>query len=158
MIPEQFNLDEILRTSENISKKYQRSIVSENDVVICLRGDTGLTRLVPRELEGANLTQGTARISLNTDMNPSYVMWMFHSKQLRREIQRYMKGSTFKEISLTDLRKVKFPVVQKELQDKWSILIDDLHANWIRTQERSDNFRCLSSNLIDFYSSSEVKS
>jgi type I restriction enzyme, S subunit len=149
MIPEIFDYDKILRTTDEISQKHKRSIVSEGEIVICLRGETGLTRIVPKELHGANLTQGTARISPIESINPKYLMWLFHSKKIQREISRFMKGSTFKEISLTDLRKIKIPLAPENMQNIWGELIQDVHKKSLEASERMRLISNLTSTIID---------
>ena len=51
------------RTSQEIASKFERSKVLEGDLVYCIRASIGSVDIVPKALEGANLTQGTARIA-----------------------------------------------------------------------------------------------
>ncbi len=53
------------RTSHDIHYKYRRSSVHPGDIVFSLRGNIGESAIVPGELGEANLTQGTARISVS---------------------------------------------------------------------------------------------
>ncbi len=56
-------------TSYDIHQKYRRSAVHPNDIVISLRGNIGQVSIVPDEITEANLTQGTARISIDNSNN-----------------------------------------------------------------------------------------
>lgn len=96
----------MLRTSPEIAARFKRSTVQAGDIVYALRGDVGLVRVVPPPLEGANLTQGTARIAPIEDVNRDYLLWALRSKRSRRQFDILAKGSTFREITLADLRKV----------------------------------------------------
>ena len=51
-------------TSEEIHYKYRRSAVHPGDIVFSLRGNIGESAIVPETLPVANLTQGTARVSV----------------------------------------------------------------------------------------------
>ncbi len=51
------------RTDPQIAARFTRSRVDSGDVVISIRATVGTTALVPVALQGANLTQGTARIA-----------------------------------------------------------------------------------------------
>lgn len=96
----------MLRTSPEIAARFKRSTVQSGDIVFALRGEVGLVRVVPPSLEGANLTQGTARIAPVEGVNRDYLLWALRSKRSRRQFDILAKGSTFREITLADLRKV----------------------------------------------------
>lgn len=119
-------VDGMLRTSEEIAAKYKRSEVSAGDIVVALRGPVGLPRLVPPELHGANLTQGTARVSVHEKHSRDYVYWALQAPETQRQYHQYAKGSTFSEISLDALRKVEIPVMDKSGQDKVASRLNNL--------------------------------
>ena len=98
-------LDKLERTSAEIAKKYRRSEVTPGDIVFSLRGNIGVAQIVPDSIPVSNLTQGTARISVGDDCN-KYICCALQSSDVVRQVQAYAKGSTFREISLEDLRKV----------------------------------------------------
>ena len=103
----QINLDELQRTSHAIHKKYVRSSVVAGDIVFSLRGDIGAVAIVPTTIKVANLTQGTARIAANESVDTNFLYQLFKSNILKKAVLRVCKGSTFQEISLKDLRKIK---------------------------------------------------
>jgi type I restriction enzyme S subunit len=100
----------MLRTTPTIAGKFARSRVSAGDIVVALRGPVGLPRIVPPDLEGANLTQGTARVAVNRDHSTDYVYWALQSPHTMLQYASHAKGSTFSEISLEALRKIEVPV------------------------------------------------
>lgn len=113
---DELSLDGMLRTSPDIAHKYRRSMVKAGDLIIALRGPVGLTHIVPPSLDGANLTQGTARISVNEENSTDYVRWALRSPSVKHEYSSHAKGSTFAEISLEALRKLPIPVATIEEQ------------------------------------------
>lgn len=56
------------RTDPEIAKKFKRSEVQTGDIVMSIRATVGTTALVPKILNGANLTQGTARIAVGENI------------------------------------------------------------------------------------------
>jgi type I restriction enzyme S subunit len=62
---------------------------------------------VPEELDGANLTQGTARIAPKPELNSRFVLRALRNDDAQRQFTREAKGTTFPEITLTDLRQLK---------------------------------------------------
>src|SRR5690554_5216212 len=99
--------DELQRTSNDIHYKYRRSAVHPGDIVFSLRGNIGESAIVPPELLEANLTQGTARISVSDRHSNRFHFYQLASVPLLNRVNALSKGSTFKEISLEELRKVR---------------------------------------------------
>lgn len=131
----EIKIEDLQRTSSEIHHKYRRSAVHPNDIVFSLRGNIGRTSIVPPELLEANLTQGTARISVNTKNETSFVYYSLASTPILNRINSLSKGSTFKEISLEELRKVKLPIPPLPEQQK----IANILSTWdkaIGTTER----------------------
>ena len=118
----------MLRTTGEIAHKYRRSMVETGDIVIALRGPVGLARFVPESLNGANLTQGTARVSVSQENSSGYVFWALQSPLVKHVYASHAKGSTFSEISLEALRKLPIPVLahgeQERLANKFKAISD----------------------------------
>lgn len=104
------DISKMLRTSHEIAGKFERSAVAEGDIVYALRGKLGEVRLIHKGLSGANLTQGTARISPNNSVSGEYLLWALRTPQLLQAADRDAKGTTFREITLADLRQLKVPL------------------------------------------------
>ena len=110
-------IENLSKTSEEIARKYARSEVLPGDIVFSLRGNIGELSIVPEELPVANLTQGTARIATDsTKHNTHFIRYVLHSPPVFRHIIQVSKGSTFSEISLEELRKIKLPIPSLEEQ------------------------------------------
>lgn len=123
------------RTSREIADRYRRSVVRPGDIVFSLRGNIGELSIVPPGLPEANLTQGTARISVNGRALNEYVAFALREPSLQRKISRLGKGSTFQEISLEALRKIEIalpplPEQRKiaEILRTWDEAIEKLEA------------------------------
>lgn len=99
-----------LKTSHEIDNSYRRSRVAAGELVIAIRATVGKTLKVPPELDGANLTQGTARISPNSDTSSEYLLHVLNSPAARSGFMSMAKGATFKEITLEMLRNFPVPV------------------------------------------------
>ena len=117
----EIDVDSLQRTAKEIHHKYRRSSVHPNDIVFSLRGNIARTSIVPTSLQEANLTQGTARISVNDKNDTKFVYYKLASTPILNRINALSKGSTFKEISLEELRKVKLPLPPLEEQRKEAV-------------------------------------
>ncbi|WP_433735052.1 restriction endonuclease subunit S [Pseudomonas monteilii] len=103
----ELNVDGMLRTSPSIASRFGRSTVQEGDLVYALRGKLGEVRQVRADVAGANLTQGTARLSPNKKVLSDYFLWALRNPPTVRQAEIEAKGTTFREITLADLRKIK---------------------------------------------------
>ena len=106
------------RTSPEIDRSYRRSKVFAGDLVVAIRASIGKTLRVPSWLDGANLTQGTAKVSVCEDVSSSYVFWVMNSEATSAALGAASKGATFKEITLETLRKLQFALPPRAEQEE----------------------------------------
>jgi type I restriction enzyme S subunit len=91
-----------------IDQPYSRSKVLGGDLLFSIVGYVGLTAQVPAELTGANITQTTARLSIDPNKAEStYVFHFLSSPHYRPNITRYEKGSAQPGLNLSDVQKLK---------------------------------------------------
>lgn len=98
--------ESMLCTSRRIANSYARSEVRAGEIVMAIRATVGKVLPVPRDLDGANLTQGTARISPNSKTDGMFLLWAIRHSRVQKAIQLEIKGTTFAEITLGALRQV----------------------------------------------------
>lgn len=110
---------QLSRTSAEIADAYRRSSLKANDIVISIRATVGTTALVPPSLEGANLTQGTARIAAGDSLDPLYLIQYIRTPTIQRWIAAQVKGATFREITLGRLRTLPVFVPSWENQQRF---------------------------------------
>jgi type I restriction enzyme S subunit len=105
-------------TSPRIAKSYSRSEVRTGDIVMAIRATVGKVLPVPIELDGANLTQGTARIAPNADSDPTFLLWALRFQRTRDSIAAEIKGTTFSEITLAALREIPVAAPMKLVEQR----------------------------------------
>ncbi|MNJ44186.1 EcoKI restriction-modification system protein HsdS [compost metagenome] len=98
--------ESMLCTSRRIANSYARSEVRAGEIVMSIRATVGKVLPVPDDLDGANLTQGTARISPNSKTDGTFLLWAIRHTRAQQAIQLEIKGTTFAEITLGALRQV----------------------------------------------------
>lgn len=112
--------EQLRRTDPAIAEKFSRSRVDAGDIVMSIRATVGTTASVTAEISGANLTQGTARISPGESVTHSYLLHFLRSRRAQDWIAAQVKGATFREITLTKLRELPISVPPLRLQDEFS--------------------------------------
>lgn len=142
--------DSMLCTSRRIADSYRRSEVNSGDIVMAIRATVGKVLQVPDELDGANLTQGTARLAPNEQTNVVFLLWAIRHQRAQNSIQTEIKGTTFAEITLTALREVLLaaPVgknEQCEIGMRMTSCEDSIHQE----QRQLEKLRAQKNGLMD---------
>lgn len=117
-------LDGYARTSAEIDASYARSKVSTGDLVMAIRATVGKCLPVPPELDGANLTQGTAKISPGDSISASYLLAAIRATSAQTYFDTMAKGATFKEITLDALRRLPIAVPGQDEQEEIVAFLD----------------------------------
>lgn len=125
--------EDMLCTSPLIAASYSRSQIRSGEIVCAIRATVGKVLPVPDDLDGANLTQGTARIAPNSKTHSGFLLWAMRSARVQREISLTIKGTTFMEITLSDLRKL--PVGSPKIYDEQDAIAARLDACETATSE-----------------------
>jgi type I restriction enzyme S subunit len=141
-----------LRTTREIDASYKRSKVVTGDVVVAIRATLGKALMVPDYLDGANLTQGTAKIAPGNRLNGEFLLAALQSRPSQQRFEALSKGATFREITLDMLRRL--PIAVPPLAEQAMIVdfmkverakVDELVS---RVREAIDHLKELRTSLI----------
>jgi len=111
-------IEDLARTSKKIASRYPRSTVRAGELVYSIRASVGAVHCVPPELDGANLTQGTARISPSTSVDTEYLLNALRSTACQNWITLHTKGTTYQEITLETLRALPVPLPSSKAEQE----------------------------------------
>lgn len=109
----------VRRTTSEISQQYRRSLLTTGDLLISIRGHVGRLALVPEELDGANITQDSARLTVVPESR-HYVLGALRSPTMQRWMKKRIKGVAVQGINLGDLKRLPLPVPPLELQIRFA--------------------------------------
>ncbi|MFC4356558.1 restriction endonuclease subunit S [Halobium salinum] len=138
--PEKLNRDNLSKTTEEIAERYSRSRLDVGDLVYEIRGSVGRVVKVPPELEGANLTQDTARISSQEGVDRDWLMYALRSEPFRQQMELQTRGAAVEGVNLFDLRRGVLPVPPIEEQREIGrnlTMVDEKTDEIIRRVEKS---------------------
>ncbi len=102
------NYGGVRRTSREIAHQYRRSKLNAGDLLFSIRGHVGRMSLTPPELDGANITQDTARLAVQS-AHPLFIMYSLRHTSTQRWLADRTRGIAVQGINLGDLRKA--PIV-----------------------------------------------
>lgn len=119
------DLDGFKRVTPEIDAPYKRSKLRAGDLVITIVGaNTGTVAVVPDWLEGANITQTTARVAVDPKKaEPGFVEQVLRSALGQREVYRYQKGGAQPGLNLADLEKFSIPLPSLPEQRKIAVIL-----------------------------------
>ncbi|MEU5302150.1 restriction endonuclease subunit S [Streptomyces noursei] len=115
----------VRRTTPEVSREYKRSLLRTGDILMSIRGHVGRLALVPDSLDGANITQDSARISVPVESS-RYVMEFLRSDSSQNWMARRTKGAAVKGINLGDIKMLEIPAPEIELQRQFSMQADKI--------------------------------
>jgi len=109
-------VDGLLLTDPTIDEEYKRSRLRAGDLLISIRGTIGRLAFVPTSLDGSNITQDTARLSIRAEHDSRYVRAMLESTFVQRQIAAFTTGLAVKGINIGELRRIQIPIVSPDEQ------------------------------------------
>ena len=113
---------DLLLTSPEIDNNYKRSRLRAGDLLVSIRGSVGRMAEVPENLENANITQDTARLTIKKEYNKVFVRGVLESEPLQRDMEKNIRGVAVKGINIGYLRELGIPVCERHKQDELAAL------------------------------------
>jgi type I restriction enzyme S subunit len=101
--------EELLQTAPAIDREYRRSRLRAGDILLSIRGTIGRVCVIPPELDGANITQDSARIAVSPTLR-SYIAHYLTSPRAQRLIDSETVGLAVRGINLRDVRRIDVPM------------------------------------------------
>ncbi len=100
--------DNLLLTDPKIDGQYKRSRLRAGDLLITIRGTTGRIAPVPASLDGANITQDTARLRIDPAFSAEFFFFLLQSKLVQDQVELHTVGQAVKGINIGDVRRIAF--------------------------------------------------
>jgi type I restriction enzyme S subunit len=114
-------LSGIRRTTETISNAFRRSLLKTGDLLMSIRGHVGRLGVVPPELDGANITQDTARLAI-VGADPVFVRECLRTKGFQRWMEKHTKGVAVRGINLADVKLMPIAMPDEREQRDFALL------------------------------------
>ncbi|MGH8728692.1 MAG: hypothetical protein ACREV9_11170, partial [Burkholderiales bacterium] len=112
-------LSGIRKTTEEISNSFRRSLLKSADLLMSIRGHVGRFAVVPEELDGANITQDTARLAI-VDASSVFVRECLRTKGFQRWMAKHTKGVAVRGINLGDVKLMPIILPPRPAQEKFA--------------------------------------
>ena len=138
------------KVSPEISDSYKRTILKGNEILICVRGTTGVVSFATEDMKGCNVTRGIVPLSFIRH-NKWFMYWCIKSFEMNNLIQKYTKGATLKQINIKDLRQLPFPTPPLELQEKFGKQAELIETQRALLNQQISDARNLMAERMQYY-------
>ena len=113
--------------SRDIGDSFKKTELTGDELLITVRGTTGITALTDGRFVGMNVTRGIAVIRYDCrKINPIYLKTYLNTDKSQRYIQEHTRGATLQQINLSDLRIQEIPVPPMTRQEKMAAFVEQV--------------------------------
>ena len=118
LIDRTVNMADLQYLDDATQKSISRYIINVNDVYISIAGTIGQVGMVPKCLDGANLTENAAKIVLKNDapVLPEYLMWYLTLPAGQQQIDSKTMHTTQPKLALFRIEEIEVLVPSFEQQ------------------------------------------
>lgn len=113
-------------TTKEISDSYKRTILKGNEILMCVRGTTGLISMATPELQGCNVTRGIAPIECGPTCDKWFVFYQILNPAIQHHIAEYTRGIALKQINMKDVRDIPLCLPPLSLQRLFAQRIEQI--------------------------------
>lgn len=125
---DRLDLEGIRYTSLEIDAEFKRSRLRPGDLLLSIRGTVGRVVVIPQALDGANITQDSARLSIQATLCGRFVIWYLRSSFAQSRMRRAIKGVAVRGINIGDVRALQIPIPPRDEQEEIVRRIESLFA------------------------------
>ena len=136
------------RTTNEIASKYARASLRTGDLLLAIRGTYGRVAEVPKELDGGNITQDTARLDVTGLADHRFVATCLRNPDCQNYFKRVARGVAVKGVNIGDVRPTPIPLpplaeqtrIVAEVERRLSV-VDELKAVASANLQRATRLR-----------------
>ncbi|UKN01191.1 restriction endonuclease subunit S [Paracrocinitomix mangrovi] len=101
--------ENLFKVSDEVESRYVKARLSKDDLIITIVGaGTGYVAQIPEWLDGANITQTTARIAIDKNIaEPNFYKQYLNSDLGKKQVYRFVKGGAQPGLNVGDVEKFK---------------------------------------------------
>lgn len=126
--------NEFLYVDKETQKEIARYITDTNDLLISIVGTIGLTALVHKSLDKANLTENCVKLTKMKNLIPEYVLIYLRSKTGQYAISQATVGAVQAKLPLKNIQNLDIPFFENSIMKEYN--------DFLRK-----TFTCISNNL-----------
>ena len=136
----------------SIGDGFKKTELTGDELLITVRGTTGITALTNVRFKNMNVTRGIAVIRYDrSKINPEYLNAYLNTNESQRYIQEHTRGATLQQINLSDLRTLEILVPPRILQEQFAAFVAQTDKSKLIIQKSLDELETLNKALMQKY-------
>jgi len=149
------DMDGLKYLSDEIYQQIKRYTINSNDLYISIAGTIGKTGIIPKELDGANLTENAAKLVFiqPNNIDVKYVYYFTLSHDFSEQAGLATRVVAQPKLALSRLSKIQIPVppvgIQQQIVARLDALSERTRTLEAATQEKLDDLTALKASLLD---------
>lgn len=137
-------------TTVDISNNYSRTILTGDEILVCVRGTTGIVSLATSELKGCNVTRGITPLLF--DINNKWFMYaQFKTASIQHIIASNTKGIALKQINMGDLRNIRIILPPLPLQQQFAARIEAIEQQKQQVKDTIKDLETLLASRMQYW-------
>lgn len=138
-------------TTKEISESYKRTILKGNEILICVRGTTGLISMATPELQGCNVTRGIAPIECGPTCDKWFIFYQILNPAIQHHIAEYTRGIALKQINMKDVRDIPLCLPPLPLQRLFAQRIEQIEREKSEVQKSIQDLETLLASRMQYW-------
>jgi type I restriction enzyme, S subunit len=116
------------RIDPKLAGGYKRTALQGGELLLCVRGSTGVVSIASPELAGANVTRGIVPIRFNRSLLlPEFGFYLISGRPVQSQIREKTYGTALMQINIRDLRLISLSIPPLKEQKTIAAKLDSLH-------------------------------
>ena len=145
-------LEELKKTTKEISDKYKRTILKGRELLITVRANIADTCIIGEKFKGCNVGRGI--VPIRTQENTillEFLKNLLDNKHLNDEIKSKAKGITLIQLNMEDLRIIELIIPPIELQKQYVSFVKQVDKSRTAIQNELKKAQMLFDSLMQEY-------
>lgn len=138
-------------TTKEISESYKRTILKGNEILMCVRGTTGLISMASSELRGCNVTRGITPIECGKSCNKWFIYYQISNSSIQQYIAEYTRGIALKQINMKDVRDIPLCLPPLPLQHLFAQRIEQIEHQKAEVQKSITDLETLLASRMQYW-------
>ena len=139
------------RVAKDISDFYKRTILKGGEILLCVRGTTGIMSFASSNLAGCNVTRGITPLAFGDKLNKYYAFCYLKSKHIQDIIADNTRGATLKQINMKDVRQLPMLIPPIDLQNQFASKIEAIEHQKELIKQSIKEVETLFNSRMDYY-------
>jgi len=143
------NLNSVKYLKKQTWSKIKRYNISKDDIMISIAGTVGLVALIPRELDGANLTENAAKIADIRGFNKQFLAYYLSSWKVQKQINSLLGVVAQPKLALFRIKQIKIPCPSLPEQRRIASILSKIDETIEREQRYKAKFERIKQGLME---------